>query len=52
MSQGGMSLAALVRAAARRRPEAPAVVAGDQRLTWTELDAEVDRAAAASRGTG
>jgi long-chain acyl-CoA synthetase len=36
----------LVRAAARRSPDAPAVVAGDQRLTWAELDAAVDRAAA------
>jgi long-chain acyl-CoA synthetase len=42
----GTSLAALVRAAARRRPDAPAVVAGDRRLTWAELDAAVDRAAA------
>jgi long-chain acyl-CoA synthetase len=42
----GTSLAALVRAAARRRPDAPAVVAGDQRLSWAELDAAVDRAAA------
>jgi long-chain acyl-CoA synthetase len=39
-------LAALVRAAARRSPEAPAVVAGDERLTWAQLDAAVDRAAA------
>src|SRR5688500_12587290 len=42
----GTSLAALVRAAARRRPGAPAVVAGDQRLNWAELDAAVDRSAA------
>jgi long-chain acyl-CoA synthetase len=42
----GTSLAALVRAAARRRPEAPAVVAGERRLSWAELDAAVDRAAA------
>ncbi|WP_409328671.1 class I adenylate-forming enzyme family protein [Trujillonella humicola] len=40
------SLAALVRAAARERPDAPAVVDGDTRLTWAELDAQVDRAAA------
>ncbi|MGY1622700.1 AMP-binding protein [Geodermatophilus sp. SYSU D00965] len=48
----GVSLAALVRAAARARPEAPAVVAGDERLNWAELDAQVDRAAAgyAARG--
>jgi long-chain acyl-CoA synthetase len=48
----GTSLSALVRAAARRRPDAPAVVAGAQRLSWGELDAAVDRAAAgyADRG--
>jgi long-chain acyl-CoA synthetase len=46
VSETGASLAALVRASARRRPDAPAVVAGDQRLTWAELDAAVDRAAA------
>jgi long-chain acyl-CoA synthetase len=39
-------MSALVRAAARRRPDAPAVVAGQQRLTWAALDAAVDRAAA------
>jgi long-chain acyl-CoA synthetase len=46
------TLSALVRAAARRRPEAPAVVAGDRRLSWGELDAAVDRVAAgyAARG--
>jgi long-chain acyl-CoA synthetase len=46
VSETGASLAALVRAAARRSPDAPAVVAGEQRLTWAELDAAVDRAAA------
>lgn len=44
--EGGTSLAALVRSAARSRPEAPAVVTRDERLTWAELDAAVDRAAA------
>ena len=41
-----------MRAAARRRPDAPAVVAAGRRLSWAELDAEVDRAAAgyAARG--
>jgi len=50
--EAGTSLAALVRAAARRRPDAPAVVAAGRRLTWAELDAAVDRAAAgyAARG--
>jgi long-chain acyl-CoA synthetase len=46
VEEAGTSLAELVRAAARRRPEAPAVVAGDRRLNWAELDAAVDRAAA------
>jgi long-chain acyl-CoA synthetase len=50
VEQPGTSLAELVRAAARRRPEAPAVVAGDQRLSWAELDAAVDRAAAGYAG--
>ena len=52
MSEAGTSLAALVRAAARRRPDAPAVVAGEQRLTWAELDEAVDRAAAGYAGAG
>jgi long-chain acyl-CoA synthetase len=49
---GGASLSALVRAAAGERPGAPAVVSGEERLTWAELDAAVDRAAAgfAERG--
>ena len=46
MSEAGTSLAALVRAAAERDPHAPAVVAGDRRLTWGDLDAAVDRVAA------
>jgi long-chain acyl-CoA synthetase len=52
VSEEGASLAALVRAAARRGPDAPALVAGGRRLTWAELDAAVDRAAAgyAARG--
>src|SRR4051812_23194182 len=52
VEEAGTSLAELVRSAARRRPEAPAVVAGDERLSWAELDAAVDRAAAgyAERG--
>ncbi|MGY1641159.1 AMP-binding protein [Geodermatophilus sp. SYSU D00703] len=51
-TDAGSSLAALVRAAAGARPQAPAVAAGDERLTWGELDAQVDRAAAgyAARG--
>jgi long-chain acyl-CoA synthetase len=46
VTEAGPSLSTLVRAAARARPDAPAVVAGDQRLSWAELDAQVDRAAA------
>jgi long-chain acyl-CoA synthetase len=46
VSEAGTSLAALVRAAARRRPDALAVIAGDERVTWAQLDAAVDRAAA------
>ncbi|RBY74309.1 AMP-dependent synthetase [Geodermatophilus sp. TF02-6] len=52
MADVGSSLSALVRTAARERAQAPAVVAGRERLTWAELDAQVDRAAAgyAARG--
>jgi long-chain acyl-CoA synthetase len=52
VSEAGTSLAALVRSAARRRPDAPAVVAGEQRLSWAELDEAVDRAAAGYAGQG
>ena len=52
MGEAGTSLAALVRAAARRTPDAPAVVAGDRRLSWAELDAAVDRAAAGYASLG
>jgi long-chain acyl-CoA synthetase len=45
-------MSALVRAAARRRPDAPAVVAGEQRLTWAGLDAAVDRSAAGYAALG
>jgi long-chain acyl-CoA synthetase len=46
------SFSALVRAAAVRAGEQPALVAGEVRLTWAEVDALVDRAAAgyAARG--
>jgi long-chain acyl-CoA synthetase len=52
MTDVGSSLSVLVRAAARDRADAPAVVAGEQRLSWGELDAQVDRVAAgyAARG--
>jgi long-chain acyl-CoA synthetase len=52
VEEAGTSLADLVRAAARRRPEAPAVVAGNQRLSWAELDSAVDGAAAGFAGHG
>ncbi len=52
MSVSGTSMAALVRAAASRRPDAPAVVDGERRLTWGELDDLVDRAAAGYAGLG
>ncbi len=52
MAEAGTTMSSLVRDAAQRRPGAPAVVDGDERLTWAELDAAVDRAAAgyAARG--
>src|SRR4051812_41951007 len=52
VSEAGTSMAALVREAARRHPGSPAVVAGDERLTWAELDAAVDRSAAGFAGRG
>jgi len=52
VTQAGASLAALVRAAATQRPDAPAVVAGAERLTWGELDGAVDRAAAGYAALG
>jgi acyl-CoA synthetase (AMP-forming)/AMP-acid ligase II len=45
------SLSDLVRGAARRTPDATAV-AGDAVLTWREVDAQVDAAAAALGGLG
>ena len=38
-----------VRTAAQRRPEATALIAGEFRITWSELDARVDAAAAELR---
>jgi long-chain acyl-CoA synthetase len=52
VNEPATSLAALVAAAARERPDAPAVVAGVRRLTWAELDAAVDRAAAGYAAEG
>ncbi len=42
----------LVRAAAVASGEAPALVQGDRRLSWAELDAAVDRAAAGFAAAG
>jgi len=46
------SFSALVRRAARAAGDQPAVVAGDVRLTWAEVDERVDRAAAGYRAHG
>jgi len=51
-SDVGSNLAALVRRAAERDPDHPALIAGGTVLRWGELDAAVDRAAAALRGLG
>jgi long-chain acyl-CoA synthetase len=48
----GVSLSSLVHEAARDRPQAPAVVDDGVRLTWAELDAAVDRAAAGYAALG
>ena len=47
-----MNLADLVRDAARRSPAKPALRYRDTTLTWSELDAQVDRAAVGLRGLG
>jgi len=52
VTEFGASLSALVRQQGRRRPDAPAVVAGGRRLTWAELDDAVDRAAAGYASLG
>jgi long-chain acyl-CoA synthetase len=52
VTEAGASLSALVRQQGQRRPDAPALVAGGQRLTWGEFDAAVDRAAAGYAGQG
>src|SRR5690348_10145012 len=52
VTEAGTSLSALVRAAAERRPDAPAVVTPDRRLSWAELDAAVDRVAAGYAAQG
>lgn len=46
------NLADLVRRAAVRAGDRVALVSGDRRLSWAELDVQVDRAAAALRGLG
>jgi long-chain acyl-CoA synthetase len=52
VTEAGSSLSSLVRAAARARPDASAVVSGQQRLSWSELDMAVDRAAAGFAAQG
>lgn len=47
-----VNVADLVRRAAQDAPERLALVAGDRRLTWAELDHAVDTAAAALSGAG
>ena len=51
-SSAAHNLADLVRRAAARAGTRLALVGADRRLTWAELDAQVDRAAAALRGLG
>ncbi|MEP6696265.1 MAG: AMP-binding protein [Pseudonocardiales bacterium] len=46
------NLAALVRTAARSRPGGPALLVRSGRISWAELDARVDRAAAALLALG
>jgi long-chain acyl-CoA synthetase len=46
------NVADLVRRSAARDGAHPALVSGEHRLSWAELDARVDRAAAALRGIG
>jgi acyl-CoA synthetase (AMP-forming)/AMP-acid ligase II len=47
-----MNLGRLLTQTARRVPEHPALVWGDRRWTWAQLDARVDRLCAALRGRG
>ena len=49
---GPRNLADLVRVAATRTPDKPALLYREQRLTWGELDSAVDAAAAGLRGLG
>ncbi len=46
------NLAELVRVAAQRSPDKPALLFGSGALSWRELDARVDAAASALRGLG
>jgi acyl-CoA synthetase (AMP-forming)/AMP-acid ligase II len=48
----GDDLASLVAAHARATPDRVALIHGDARLTWADLDARVERAAAAIAGEG
>src|SRR4051812_2140867 len=46
------NLADLVRRAAQATPAKPALLAGDRSASWSELDGQVDRLAAALAGRG
>ncbi|WP_222854139.1 AMP-binding protein [Fodinicola acaciae] len=46
------NLADLVRVAAHRGPDVPALSFGERTLSWSQVDADVDAAAAALRGLG
>ncbi|MGB9378248.1 MAG: AMP-binding protein [Mycobacteriales bacterium] len=46
------NLADLARAAARARPDSPALLFRDEQVTWAELDARIDRVAAGLLGLG
>src|SRR3954462_6849461 len=50
--EAGPAPPALAGGGARRRPDAPAVIAGEERLSWGQLDAAVDRAAAGYAALG
>ncbi len=47
-----MNVADLVRSSAKAAPDRTALVAGERRLSWSELDAAVDRTAAGLAGAG
>src|SRR5690348_48884 len=46
------NVADLVRAAAAAEPDKPALIDGERRISWRELDEQVDRLAAALQASG